>query len=100
MRDLRELKAWDKGHLLTPAPYQVAAPFPWDELRGLAGQMRRSSASIPANIAKGCGRHGNVELARFLRTLWALAGDLEYCLCSHTISDYSTIQSTNALPGR
>ncbi len=100
MRTFRDLKVWEKSHLLTLEIYTATAEFPRDELYGLTSQMRRSCASIPMNIAEGCGRHGNVELAPFLRAPWALAGDLEYCLCSHTISGYWTTQSTNALPGR
>ena len=100
MRALREPKVRDKGHLPTLAAYKAAARFPRDVLCGLTGQMRRSSASIPANIAEGCGGHGNVELARFLRTSLGFASEIEYCLCSHTISGCWTTQSTNAVPGR
>ena len=40
--------------------------------------MRRSCASIPANIAEGCGRDGDAELARFLRLAAGSASELEY----------------------
>jgi four helix bundle protein len=39
--------------------------LPRQELFGLTSQIRRSSASIPANIAEGCGRSGDAELRRF-----------------------------------
>ena len=66
MKDFRELKVWEKGHSLTMAVYRVTAGLPKNELYGLTGQIRRSCASIPANIAEGCGRSGDAELARFL----------------------------------
>ncbi|MDJ0554554.1 MAG: four helix bundle protein [Microcoleaceae cyanobacterium MO_207.B10] len=31
----------------------------------MTSQARRSCASIPANIAEGCGRNGDAELCRF-----------------------------------
>lgn len=45
---------------------------------GLVSQIRRSSASIPANIAEGCGRLGNSELHRFLQIACGSTSELEY----------------------
>ena len=42
--------------------------------------MRRASASIPANIAEGCGRNGVPELVRFLNISMGSASELEYHL--------------------
>ena len=56
MKDFHELKVWQKAHQLTLAVYQVTAGFPREELYGLTTQLRRCSASIPANLAEGCGR--------------------------------------------
>jgi four helix bundle protein len=80
MRDFRELKVWEKGHKLTLAVYRVTAAFPRDELYGLTSQIRRSCASIPANIAEGCGRDGDAELARFFRIAAGSASEREYHL--------------------
>jgi len=52
--------------------------FPKAELFGLISQIRRASASIGANIAEGCGRYGNPELARFLQIAMGSASELEY----------------------
>jgi len=44
---------------------------------GLTGQIRRAATSIPANLAEGCGRDGDAELARYLEYHLLLAHDLK-----------------------
>ena len=80
MKDFRELKVWEKSHHLALAAYTATARFPKDELYGLTSQIRRSCSSIPANIAEGCGRNGDAELARFLQIAMGSASELEYHL--------------------
>ena len=80
MKDFRDLKVWEKAHALTLSCYQVTKPFPREEIFGLVSQIRRASASIPANIAEGCGRRGNAELHRFLQIAMGSASELEYHL--------------------
>ena len=67
MRDYKELFVWQKGHKITLDVYMATKDYPKHELYGLTNQMRRSASSIPTNIAEGCGRHGNKELARFMQ---------------------------------
>ena len=87
MRNLRELKVWERSHRLTLEVYRVANEFPRDEVYGLMSQIRRACASIPANIAEGCGRGGNADLARFLQIATASATELEYhLLLSHDLN--------------
>ena len=80
MRDFRELKVWEKAHQLVLDVYRITAAFPQDERYGLTSQMRRASVSIAANIAEGCGRQGDAELARFLQSAIGSASELEYLL--------------------
>jgi four helix bundle protein len=80
VKDFHELKVWQKAHQLTLAVYQTTAEFPRNELYGLTSQLRRASASIPANLAEGCGRNGDAELARFCSIAMASASELEYHL--------------------
>jgi len=78
LKDFRKLKVWEKSHDLTLAVYKATAAFPRKELYGLTSQIRRACASIPANIAEGCGRGGDPELARFLQIAMGSASELEY----------------------
>jgi four helix bundle protein len=78
MRDFKLLKVWQKAHQLTLDVYKVTATFPREELYGLVAQMRRSSASIPTNIAEGCGRSSQAELGRFFVIAAGSASELEY----------------------
>ncbi|PYV18891.1 MAG: diversity-generating retroelement protein bAvd family protein [Acidobacteria bacterium] len=80
MQDFRSLKVWQKGHELTIAVYKATAKFPKQELYGITSQMRRASASIPSNVAEGCGRAGKPELGRFLQISMGSASELEYHL--------------------
>ena len=80
MQDFRKLNVWHKAHRLTLDVYSVTRGFPKDELYGLTSQTRRAAASIPANIAEGCGRNGGADLARFLQIAAGSASELEYHL--------------------
>lgn len=88
MRDFRQLKVWEKAHSLSLAIYKATATFPQQELFGLTSQLRRAAVSIPANIAEGCGRSGEPELARFLRIALGSASELEYHILLSTDLSY------------
>ena len=78
MRDFRKIQVWQKSHELTLRLYKVTSAFPREELYGLTSQIRRASASIPANIAEGCGRDTQTELARFVHIASGSASELDY----------------------
>jgi four helix bundle protein len=80
MKDFHELRVWQQAHDLTVAIYSASAAFPRDERFGLTSQIRRACASIPANLAEGCGRNGDAELARFCSIALGSASELEYHL--------------------
>ena len=80
VKAFHQLKVWQKAHQLTLAVYQITATFPREELYGLTSQLRRCSASIPANLAEGCGRNGDAEFARFCSIAMGSASDLVYHL--------------------
>jgi four helix bundle protein len=56
LKDFHNLKVWERAHKITLRLYMVTKSFPKDEQYGLISQIRRSSASIPTNIAEGYGR--------------------------------------------
>jgi len=80
VQSFRNLKVWEKAHLLTLDVYRSTKCFPREEVYGLTGQMRRSSASIGANIAEGSCRKGDSEFGRFLYIAMGSASELEYHL--------------------
>lgn len=79
-RDFRKVKAWQRAHALTLQIYRATAGFPGDERFGLVSQVRRACASIPTNVAEGCGRDTNKELARFIDIATGSASEVEYQL--------------------
>ncbi len=78
MQDFHELKVWQKAHALTLRVYRESRAFPTGEQFGLTAQLRRTAASIGANIAEGCGRGTSADFARFLHIATGSASELEY----------------------
>jgi four helix bundle protein len=74
---------------LAVACYRATSTFPREETYGLTAQIRRSAASIAANIAEGYGRETTSSFIHFLRisqgslkeleTHLFLAGRIEVC---------------------
>ena len=80
MRDFHKLKVWQKAHRLTLAVYSATQKFPVEERYGLKAQLRRATASIPTNIAEGCGRFTDPDRARFISIAAGSATEVEYLL--------------------
>ncbi len=78
MKDFRTLKVWEKAHAIVLEVYKITTQFPTDERFGMISQMRRSAASIPTNIAEGCGCGTDLEFARFAQISMRSACELEY----------------------
>ncbi|CAI2769306.1 four helix bundle protein [Flavobacterium collinsii] len=66
MNTFRDLLIWQKSMNLVTEIYQITNSFPKEEIYGLSSQIRRSSVSIPSNIAEGYGRDGNNDYLKFL----------------------------------
>ncbi len=60
------LKIWQKSRGLVKRIYEIVNELPSDEKFGLSSQMKRCVVSIPSNIAEGCGRDSDKQLALFL----------------------------------
>ncbi len=80
MGDFRNLRVWQRAHQLTLEVYGETRNFPKEERYRLTSQLRRAAVSVPANIAEGCGRNGDAELARFLTIAKGSASELDYFL--------------------
>ena len=78
MGEFTKLAVWKKAHALTLAIYRRTALWPRREIFGLTSQTRHAAISVPANIAEGCGRNSDAELARFSRNSLGSASELSY----------------------
>ncbi len=78
MQNYKELKVWEKAHQLVLEIYTYSKLFPKEEVYGLTSQLKRSVVSIPANIAEGCGKKSQLDLAKFLNIVLGSANETEY----------------------
>lgn len=97
MRKFQDLQIWHRSHALTLEIYRVTKSFPKEEIYNLTSQMRRSSSSIPTNIAEGCGRNSNPDFARFLTIAMGSSSELEYQLILSKDLDYISLEDFNRL---
>ena len=77
LKSYRELRVWNEAMDLAEAAYRLSVKFPGDELYGLTSQVRRSAASVPANIAEGYGRESTGSYLQFLRIAQGSLKELE-----------------------
>ncbi len=78
MHQLRSLKAWTCARRVARSAYRLTMEPPLKHHFGLADQIRRAAASIPANIAEGYGLGTRPQLIRCLRTALAEAYELQW----------------------
>lgn len=76
-KSYKELDIWKKGIEVVNRIYTITSKFPKEELYGITAQMRRSSVSIPANIAEGFARQHNREYRQFLYIALGSCAELE-----------------------
>lgn len=62
----KDLKVWQESMDLVTDIYELVQNFPAEEKYNLTSQIKRSSVSIPSNIAEGAGRKSNLEFIQFL----------------------------------
>ena len=97
MRDFRKQQVWAKSHRLTLKVYKITATFPREELYSLTSQIRRACASIPTNIAEGCGRETDLDFARFLQIAMGSATEIEYLFMLSNSLDFIENNQYNEL---
>ncbi len=78
MQNYKDLKVWEKVHLFTVKGYEYTKFFPKEEVYSLTNQLRRSASSIPSNIAEGCGKNTQNDLANYLNIALGSFNEAEY----------------------
>src|SRR2546426_12620372 len=97
LESYRQLKVWEKAIDLVVECYRYSAAFPKSETYGLASQIRRAAASIPANIAEGYGRGSRKEYVQFLLIAQGSLKELETHLIIAEKLNYGTSSQTELL---
>lgn len=75
-----DLTVFKKAHQLTLDLYELTRKFPKEEQWGLTSQMRRSAASICANLLEGSYRNNAKEYRQFVGIAKGSSGELKYHL--------------------
>ena len=92
MEGLNRLQVYQSAQYLARLVYQLVLPgLPSEEKFGLASQIRRGAASIPANVAEGYGRYYYQESIRFCYvargSLMELSSHIDLAFSQGYISD-------------
>jgi four helix bundle protein len=77
IQSYQDLKVWQEAMNLAEECYRLTVGFPTTEMYGMVSQIRRSAASIPANIAEGYGREHLGEYIHFLQIAQGSLKELE-----------------------
>ena len=64
--NFKNLNVWQKSVDLAVKVYELTKFFPSEERFGIISQMRRSSVSIPSNIAEGTARNSSKSFSNCL----------------------------------
>jgi len=67
IKSYKDLLIWQKGIEIVCMTYKLVSNFPKDELYALSSQIKRSSVSIPSNIAEGYGRQSTQSYMQFIK---------------------------------
>jgi four helix bundle protein len=73
----KDLEVWKKSMDLVEDVYKLMKQLPENEKYGLISQIKRSSISIPSNIAEGAARGSTKEFIRFLDIASGSLSELE-----------------------
>ena len=75
IRSYRDLITWQLSMELARAVHEATAK--WGPAEVLGRELRRTSISVPSNIAEGYGRGGTKEYLRYLRIAMGSVAELD-----------------------
>ena len=85
-RPYQKLIVWNEAHVLCKFIYNLTIRFPDYEKFALANQMRKSSYSVPTNIAEGTGKKSLKERDHFFAYSSCSLEELHYqCLLARDL---------------
>ena len=87
-KHFQDLIVWQKAHEFVLLIYRYSESFPKNELYGLTSQVRRSSVSVPSNIAEGFKKKTRPDKVRFLNIAQGSLEECRYCLILAKDLDY------------
>ena len=73
----KDLEIYKRSYNLALKLHETTKVFPEEERYDLISQIRRSSKSVPTNIAEGYGRKSKEEFRRFLKISLGSCNELE-----------------------
>ena len=91
INSFEDMSVWQDARKLVSDVYRITEEPPLNRDFGLKDQLRRSSISVMANIAKGFERNGNKEFIQFLSHAKGSVGELRSHL--YVASDLGTVGS-------
>ena len=97
MGNYKELIVLRKSIDLVTDIYAVTNIFPKEEMYGLTSQIRRSSISIPSNIAEGHSRRSTNDYVQFLKIARGSCAELETQLIISKNLDYLNLEKFQIL---
>ncbi|WP_456377279.1 four helix bundle protein [Lutibacter sp.] len=99
IKTYKDLLIWQKGIQIVKEVYLVCKSFPKDELYGLTSQVKRSSVSIPSNIAEGWGRKYTKSYKLFLNYSRGSLLELETQMIIAKELDFISTENFNRIQG-
>jgi four helix bundle protein len=94
MHNFKELKIWQRSMDFAVKIYKLTKKFPKEELFGMTMQMRKSSTSIPNNIAEGSGRNTSKDFDHFLAIAYGSSCELETQLIMSERLEFISVQES------
>ncbi|MBL1222152.1 four helix bundle protein [Chryseobacterium sp. L7] len=100
MGNYKELLVWQKSVNFVTEIYICTKNFPKEEIYSLTSQIRRSSVSIPSNIAEGHSRRSTLDYLQFLKIARGSCAELETQLIISRNLDYISLEDFQELSNK